>query len=143
MAIVSAILMVIYPLALGDNNTFTLVMVVLAVPVLLGVFLGRNRQHFITEFIGAAVILLGIAGLLVLHSPYTYLDLSVSSCIVLFLLGAVLLTAGMYTKTGTAEQARAEDAYRHASGGRVAEAAKAISAPHTHAEELHDDSAKS
>jgi hypothetical protein len=134
-AIFTAIAMVIYPLAFSDNASFAVVMMVLAVPVLLGVFAGRDRYHFFNEVIGGVLIALGVAGLLVLHSPYNYLDLNVSACIVLFVLGSVLLTAGMYTKTGTAEQAQAEEAYRHASSGRVAEAAKVISAPHTRAEE--------
>lgn len=135
-AVITAVAMVIYPLLFSNNTAFAVVMMVLAVPVLLGVFGGRDRYHFLNEVVGAALIVLGIAGLLVLDSPYNYLGLSVSSCIVLFALGSVLLTAGMYTKTGTAEQARAEEAYRHAGAGRVAEAAKVISAPHTHAEEL-------
>jgi hypothetical protein len=134
-AVLTAAAMVIYPLALGESGAFTVVMAVLAAVVLLGVFLGRGRYHYVNEFAGGALILLGIAGLLVLHSDFNYLGLSVSSCVVLFVLGSALLTAGMYTKTGSEEQARAEDAYRHASQGRVAEAAKVISAPHTRAEE--------
>jgi hypothetical protein len=135
-AVITAAAMVVYPLVFGDSGIFTGVMIVLAVPVLLGAFLGRDRYHYVNEIVGGALIVLGMAGLLVLHSPYNYLDMSVSSCIALFLLGSVLLTAGMYTKAGTAQQAAAEEAYRHAGNGRVAEAAKAISAPHTHAEEL-------
>jgi hypothetical protein len=135
-AVFAALAMVIYPLALGESGGLLAVMAVLAVPVLLGVFVGRNRYHYINEIVGGALILLGILGLLVLHSDYNYLDLGVSSCIVLFVLGSVLLTVGMYTKTGTDEQAQAEEAYRHAGDGRVAEAAKVISAPHTRAEEL-------
>ncbi|GIH06575.1 hypothetical protein Rhe02_46420 [Rhizocola hellebori] len=135
-AAIVAVLMVAYPLVLSDNGTFTIVMIVAAVPVLLGVFFGRDRHHFLYELAGGFLILLGMAGLLVLHSPYNYLGQSVSSCIVLFLLGSVLLTAGMYTKIGTAEQAAAEEAYRTSGSGRVAEAAKVISAPHTRAEEL-------
>ena len=139
LAVIAAIAMVIYPLVFSDNAAFAVVMMVLAVPVLLGVFAGRHRHHFLNEIVGAILILLGIAGLLVLNSSFNYLDLSVSSCIVLFVIGAVLLTAGMYTKTGTTEQARAEDAYRHASAGRVAEPAKVISSPHTRAEERAEE----
>jgi hypothetical protein len=135
-AVFAAIAMVVFPLALGGSGALLAVMAVLAVPVLLGVFVGRSRYHYLFEIVGAALILLGIAGLLVLHSDYNYLDLSVSSCVVLFVLGPVLLTVGGYTKAGSDEQAEAEDAYRHASQGRVAEAAKAVSAPHTHAEEF-------
>ncbi len=137
LAIIAAVLMVVYPLALSGNNTFAAIMIVLAAAVFAGVFLGRERYQLVNETVGAVLIHYGILGLLVMESRFNYLDLTVSSCIVLFLLGTVLLTAGMYTKTGTAEQAAAEDAYRHAGDGRVAEPAKAISAPHTHAEE-HD-----
>ncbi len=139
LAVLTAALMVIYGLAFSDNGIFTVVLIVLAVPVLLGVFLGRGRQHYLQETIGTVLIALGLAGLAVLHSPYNYLDLTVPACVALFLFGSVLITAGMYTKTGTPAQARAEEAYRHSGDGRVAEPAKVISAPHTRAEELADE----
>ena len=116
-AVITAVVMVIYPLAFSYNVAFAVVMMALAVVVLLGQFAGRDRFPYINEIVGGALILLGIGGLLVLKSDHNYLGLSVSSVVVLFVLGSMLLTAGMYTKTGTAEQARVEEAYRHSGTG--------------------------
>lgn len=139
LAVAVAALMIVYPLVFSDNGAFAVVMVVLAVPVLLGVFLSRRRQHYLHEAVGAVLIVLGLAGLAVLRSRYNYLDLNVSACVAMFLFGTALITAGMYTKTGSATRARAEEAYRHSSQGRVAEPAKVLSAPHTRAEELAEE----
>ena len=138
LAVLVALLMVAYPLVFGGNVAFATVMAILAVPVLIGVFAGHRRRHYLHEIAGSALIVLGLLGLLVLHSPYNYLGLNVSACVALFLFGTALVAAGMYTKSGTPAQARAEEAYRHSSHGRVAEPATGLSAPHTRAEEVAD-----
>ena len=59
-------------------------------------------------------MIVGILMLLLLETDANFLGFSMSNCIVSFLIGVVLLTAGLYAKSGTAAQAASRSTFRHA-----------------------------
>jgi hypothetical protein len=58
-------------------------------------------------------MLVGMAMLALLETDANFLNFSVATCVVSFVIGIALLTAGLYGKVGTVDAARAEEAFRH------------------------------
>jgi hypothetical protein len=62
---------------------------------------------------------LGLLMLLLQRGDANILNASVSTCIVWMVLGMVLVAAGLYGKTGSAQRAEAEERIRHRPTGAV------------------------
>jgi Domain of unknown function (DUF4383) len=82
------------------NLAFSIISVIAGAIILLGAIRGRNTDHFI-NLIGSAIFM--IAGLLMmtlLRTGANFLNFQMATCIVSFIIGTVLLVAGLYGKTG-------------------------------------------
>ena len=55
----------------------------------------------------------GVAMMALMQTDANFLNFSMSTVVVSLVFGLLLLTAGLYDKVGTAEDAEAEDAFRH------------------------------
>jgi hypothetical protein len=99
------------------NLTFALVCLVLGVVVLAGVLIGRNVDVFLNTYLGWGFIGIGTLSMLVSHTDANLLNFSIFTCIVAYLVGLVLVTAGLYGTVG----ARRPAGERHAApaAGRV------------------------
>jgi hypothetical protein len=100
-------------LGLRSNLAFAILSIIVGIIVLGGALYGRNLDHFIN--LGAGVVFLG-AGILmltVLQTSANFLNYTVATCVVSFVIGLVLLTAGLYGKVGTPAEQAAHEAHRH------------------------------
>ncbi len=107
-----------WALGLRSNLAFAILSIIAGAVILVAALIGRNLDHFIYLWGGVAFMLMGIVMMLLLESDANFLGFSMANCIVSFIIGSVLLTAGLYTKSGTSEQAADEEVYRHANAMR-------------------------
>jgi hypothetical protein len=103
----------VWVLGLRTNLAFAILSVVFGAVILLANVVGGNAGHLVT--LGAAVIFMvaGVAMMTLMQTEGNFLNFSMSTVVVSLAFGLVLLTAGLYDKVGTAEDAAAEDAFRH------------------------------
>ncbi|HKT04486.1 MAG TPA: DUF4383 domain-containing protein [Rugosimonospora sp.] len=96
-------------LGLRTNPAFAILSIVVGVVVLAAVVYGRNADHFVNMAGGLVFLLAGMAMLALLRTTANFLNFSMSTCIVSFVIGTVMLTAGLYSRTGPPEEAAAEE----------------------------------
>jgi membrane-associated HD superfamily phosphohydrolase len=100
-------------LGLRTNLAFSLISILTGVILLISVFVGRNVDRFVYFFFSAVFLLAGMIMMTLMQTDSNVLNFSVATCVVSFLIGSVLGVAGLYGKVGSAEQAAAEEAFRH------------------------------
>lgn len=100
-------------LGLRTNLAFALLSVVVGAIVLVGALIGGNADHFVNVGAGAVFMLAGLIMLTVLQTEANILNFEVATCVVSFILGSILMTAGLYGKTGTSAEEDAEERFRH------------------------------
>jgi hypothetical protein len=105
-------------LGLQTNPVFSILSILAGLVVFGGAVYGRNVDHFINLTGGVGFLVAGLLMLSVLRTDANLLNFAVANCVVSFLIGLVLLTAGLYGKTGPAELAAAEDQLRHGEIGQ-------------------------
>ena len=109
-----------WALGLRTNLAFAIVSVIWGLIVLVANLIGGNVGHYI-NLAGAVVFMVtGIFMLSFMQTAANFLNFSVSTAILSLVFGVVLLLAGMYDKTGSAESQRAEQAYKSTSVPRTA-----------------------
>jgi len=100
-------------LGLRTNVAFSILSIVVGLVVLTGVVVGRNLDHYLNLFGGLAFLVVGMFMLGLLQTPLNVFNYTVSKCVVSFVIGLVLFTAGLYTRTGPPEVEEAERRRRH------------------------------
>lgn len=104
-------------LGLKTNPAFSILSIVAGLVLVGGAGYGRNLDHFINLYGGGVFLVAGMAMMAVLHTDANLLNFSLSNCVVSFIIGVVLLHAGLYGKTGPPELAEAEHRLRHGQVG--------------------------
>lgn len=104
-------------LGLRTNLAFSILSIVVGAVVLAGAILGGNLAHYLNLFGGGVFWLSGLVMLVLLQTDANIFNFQVATCVVSFLIGTLLVLAGLYGKRGTAEEEQAEDAFRHSSRG--------------------------
>lgn len=102
-------------LGLRTNPAFALLSIASGAVILVATVVGRNLDHLVYLAAGIIFMLAGIAMMLLLQTPANFLGFSMSNCIVSFILGLVTFTAGLYGRSGTAEDAQSLNVHRHTS----------------------------
>jgi hypothetical protein len=110
-------------LGLRTNLAFSILSIVVGLIVLLGAFIGGNLAHYLNLAAGGVFWLSGLVMLVLLQTEANIFNFQVATCIVSFLIGTLLVLAGLYGKRGTAEEERAEDDFRHSGRGVAGEIA--------------------
>jgi Domain of unknown function (DUF4383) len=103
-------------LGLRTNLAFSIASVVAGAAILLALFVGRNVDYVVNLLGGIAFLVAGMAMMALLRTDANFLNFSMATCIVSFVIGMVLFSAALSGRTGSVEAARAEEAFRH--GGR-------------------------
>jgi hypothetical protein len=86
-------------LGLKVNLAFSYASIATGALVVLATLVGRNLDRFVYLWVGAGHLLAGTAMMLLMGNPDTnYLNFTIVTCVVSFLIGSVLATAGMYVK---------------------------------------------
>ncbi len=102
-----------YALGLRTNPAFAVLSIVVGVIVLGACLRGGNVAHVINQVGGSVFLLAGMVMLAVLRTDANLLDFSVTTCVVSYILGLAMLTAGLYGRVDAHHVARAEETYRH------------------------------
>ncbi|WP_020525899.1 DUF4383 domain-containing protein [Catelliglobosispora koreensis] len=86
-------------LGLRTNPAFSYASIGTGVLVTLATLLGRNVDRFAYLWIGVGHLIVGLAMMLLMNDPKTnYLNFTIVTCVVSFVIGSLLATAGMYVK---------------------------------------------
>ncbi len=99
-------------LGLHANLGFAVLSVVAGIVIILAVFVGRNVDRFINTWGGVAFLVVGMLMIALLQTNANFLGFTIANCIVSFIIGIVLFTAGLYAKTGPIAVAPANEAPR-------------------------------
>jgi hypothetical protein len=106
-------------LGLSTNPAFSLLSIAAGLVLLGGAGYGRNVDHFIELAGGGVFLVAGVVMLALLRTDANLLNFALRNCIVSFLIGLTLLTAGMYGKVGPPDYATAERQFRQGSPERA------------------------
>ena len=94
------------------NLAFAIISVLVGIVVLLGALSGRNIDHVINIVGGGVFLVAGMLMLSLLQTEANFLNFRVATCVVSFVIGIVLLLAGLYGKTGPVAAEAHEDHFR-------------------------------
>ena len=100
-------------LGLRTNMAFSVLSIAGGVIIVVAAVVGRNIDRFVNLYGGWIFLIVGMAMLALLRTDANFLNFSVATCVVSFVIGIVLLTAGLYGKVGSADDQHAEEALRH------------------------------
>jgi hypothetical protein len=103
-----------WALGLRSNLGFALISIVVGALVIVCTIIGRNLDRWVNIVGGLLFMVAGLASLMLMQTDANFLAFSMSNCIASFIIGTVLFAAGLYSKTGTAAEAHAVEAARHA-----------------------------
>ena len=104
-----------WALGLRTNPAFAILSIAAGAVVIVANVIGRNIAHQINQLAAVVFVVVGMAMLLLLQTDANLFAFSMSNVIVTFILALVVGTASLYDRTGSAEEAHAEEAYRHSS----------------------------
>jgi hypothetical protein len=103
-------------LGLGANLGWSVITLIVGVAVLVATVLGRNLDTAVDKYVGWGFLVVGSYGLATGRTDANFLDFSIATVIVTYLLGLALIMTGLYSKvappeaTGAPRQVREEPA---------------------------------
>jgi Domain of unknown function (DUF4383) len=106
-------------LGLRTNLGFSLLSIIVGAVVLAAVVIGRNADFYVFLFGGMVFLVAGMAMLVLMQTGLNLLNFTVATCVVSFLIGLVMVTAGLYGRSGSHEAQEAQEAHRHRSAARA------------------------
>jgi hypothetical protein len=98
---------------LRTNLAFSVLSIIAGLILAGAAMLGRNLDHVVNIWAGVGFMVVGMLMLGLLHTDANFLAFSMPDVIVSFVIGIVVFAAGLYGKTGTAEEQAAEEAWAH------------------------------
>jgi Domain of unknown function (DUF4383) len=100
-----------------SNLLWSILALIIGAIVLIATVIGRNVDTEADRFLGWGLLVIGSYGLATSRTDADFLGFSISTVVVTFLLGLVLITTSLYSKVAPASQAGAP---RQAREGRTA-----------------------
>jgi hypothetical protein len=100
-------------LGLRANGTFAILSIVAGVVIVAGTVLGRNLDRWINLVGGVVFLVAGMAMMSLMETDLNILGFTMATCVVSFLIGLVLLTAGLYGRVGSPREQALEEGFRH------------------------------
>jgi hypothetical protein len=100
-------------LGIRANRAFALLSVVAGLVIVVCNVIGRNIDHWVNLVGGIVFLAAGMAMMTLLQTDANFLGFTLTTCIVSFLIGLVLFTAGLYGKSGSTREAAIEERFRH------------------------------
>jgi hypothetical protein len=94
------------PRVLGQsvNSAHAVLALAFGALTLVGTAVGRNVDHFIIHSAGLMLLVIGLWHLAALQTDANVLGFTMTNCVVTFVLGLVLMTAGLYVKIRPIEE---------------------------------------
>lgn len=99
-------------LGLRTNPAFSILSIVAGTMLLCAVVIGRNLDHLLDLVGGGIFLVAGLVMMTLLRTGANFLNFAMANVIVSFLIGLVLLLAGLYGRVGPRELAEAEEYHR-------------------------------
>jgi hypothetical protein len=109
-------------LGLGANMFASILALLTGVVILVATFIGRNLDTEVDKYLGWALLGVASYGLATARTDANFLGFSISTVIVDYVLGLILILGGLYTKTAPSSSAGAP---RQAREGNAKEARSA------------------
>jgi len=100
-------------LGIRANRAFALLSVVAGVVIVACNIIGRNVDHWANLIGGIVFLAAGMAMMTLLQTNANFLGFTLTTCVVSFVIGLVLFTAGLYGKSGSDQEAALEERFRH------------------------------
>lgn len=100
-------------LGLRANLAFGILSIVAGVVVVGGAVIGHNVDRWINLVGGLVFLVAGMAMMVLMQTTLNFLGFTMATCIVSFIIGMVLFTAGLYGRTGTRAESDREEIFRH------------------------------
>ena len=97
----------------GTNLLWCVVSLVVGAVVLGVTVMGRNLDAQVNQYIGWALMVIAVYELATNRTDANFLDFTVSTVVVTIIVGLILITAGLYSKVGSEEDAHAEEVAAH------------------------------
>ena len=94
------------------NLAFAIISVAVGLVLVIGAAYGHNVDHYINLVGGGVFLGAGIFMMLLLQTDANFLNFRMSTCVVSFLIGIVLMTAGLYGRVGPSELREQEEHFR-------------------------------
>jgi hypothetical protein len=91
----------------GANLFWSIISLILGAIVLIAVVIGRNLDVEVNKYLGWGLLVIGSYELGASRTDANFLKFSISTVIVTYLVGLVLILAGLYAKTAPREDASA------------------------------------
>ncbi|GIF10939.1 DUF6962 family protein [Actinoplanes teichomyceticus] len=91
----------------GSNMLWSIVTLVIGALVLLGAAVGRNIDAEIDKYLGWALLVLGSYSMATIRTDANFLGFSMSTVVVTYLIGLLLITIGLYSKVAAPGEAGA------------------------------------
>jgi hypothetical protein len=101
----------------GANLFWSIISLILGAIVLIGVVIGRNLDVEINKYLGWGLLVIGSYELAASRTDANFLKFTISTVVVTYLVGLVLILSGLYAKTAPPETTGAP---RQAREGRPA-----------------------
>jgi hypothetical protein len=98
------------------NLAFAIISVVIGLIVVGGALYGRNIDRFINLWGGVIFMLAGLLMLCLLQTSANFLNFRLATCVISFLLGTILFSAGLYGRVGPAQEEAHEEHFRQHHG---------------------------
>ena len=90
----------------GANLFWSIVSIIIGLVVLATTVLGRNLDAAAGTYLGWALLVIGTFSMAVLRTDVNFLQFTISTVIVTYIAGLLLILAGLYTKVGPEEHAK-------------------------------------
>lgn len=100
-------------LGVPTNRAFAVASLGAGALVLLAALVGRNVDRIVNLAAGIVFLVAGTLMMALINTEANVFNFSIVTSVVSYVIGLLLLTAGLYGKVGTAAQAAAEEAFRH------------------------------
>jgi hypothetical protein len=91
----------------GSNLAWSILSIVLGAVILIATVVGRNLDVAVNTYLGWALLVIGTFILAVIRTEVNILNFTISTVIVTYILGLVLILAGLYGKVAAPEDAGA------------------------------------
>ena len=100
-------------LGLPTNSAFAVASIIVGSAVVVAALWGRNSDRWVNLVAGPIFLVAGLLMLSLLRTEANFFNFAVSTCVVSFVIGMVLLTAGLYGHATSPEEAAQHEAFRH------------------------------
>jgi hypothetical protein len=128
-----------YVLGLHANRAFAILSIVVGTFLLASVVIGGDVHRWVTLVSGVVFLVAGLIMLVLERTDFNFLGFTPITSIVSFIIGLVLLIAGLYGKVGTMLDLRREEEFRHGRGPDPTQHRLSTpNPPHDWREEPHD-----